>query len=106
MATTPKSTRQLAWVFDLNKCIGCQTCSVACKVLWTQEDPGVDHAQLLATGGSADEVTRAVRDRERPEAGICGLAQLQATVSHHHGAGIDPENPHHRHGRQLYAPRP
>jgi DMSO reductase family type II enzyme iron-sulfur subunit len=24
-------------VFDLNKCIGCQTCSVACKVLWTNE---------------------------------------------------------------------
>lgn len=34
--------RQLAWVFDLNKCIGCQTCSVACKVLWT-EDEGSDH---------------------------------------------------------------
>ena len=30
--------RQLAWVFDLNRCIGCQTCSVACKVLWTQEE--------------------------------------------------------------------
>jgi DMSO reductase family type II enzyme iron-sulfur subunit len=29
--------RQLAMVFDLNKCIGCQTCSVACKVLWTTE---------------------------------------------------------------------
>ncbi|MEE8362926.1 MAG: 4Fe-4S dicluster domain-containing protein [Dehalococcoidia bacterium] len=34
--------RQLAWVFDLNKCIGCQTCSVACKVLWTREE-GEDH---------------------------------------------------------------
>ena len=30
--------RQLAMVFDLNKCIGCQTCSVACKVLWTAEE--------------------------------------------------------------------
>ncbi len=30
--------RQMAMVFDLNKCIGCQTCSVACKVLWTNED--------------------------------------------------------------------
>ena len=30
--------RQLAMVFDLNKCIGCQTCSVACKVLWTNQD--------------------------------------------------------------------
>jgi DMSO reductase family type II enzyme iron-sulfur subunit len=30
--------RQVGMVFDLNKCIGCQTCSVACKVLWTNED--------------------------------------------------------------------
>ena len=37
------SKRQLAWVFDLNKCIGCQTCSVACKVLWTEEEkPGTE----------------------------------------------------------------
>jgi steroid C-25 hydroxylase beta subunit len=33
---------QVAWVFDLNKCIGCQTCSVACKVLWTREE-GENH---------------------------------------------------------------
>lgn len=38
--TTAK--RQLAWVFDLNKCIGCQTCSVACKVLWPQQDAGTE----------------------------------------------------------------
>jgi len=34
--------RQLAMVFDLNKCIGCQTCSVACKMLWTR-DEGTDY---------------------------------------------------------------
>src|SRR3972149_779178 len=33
---------QVAMVFDLNKCIGCQTCSVACKVLWTR-DEGTDY---------------------------------------------------------------
>jgi DMSO reductase family type II enzyme iron-sulfur subunit len=32
----PSPQRQVAWVIDLNRCIGCQTCSVACKVLWTQ----------------------------------------------------------------------
>ena len=37
-ATTKTSNRQLAWVYDLNKCIGCQTCSVACKVLWTRDE--------------------------------------------------------------------
>ncbi|MCC7411178.1 MAG: respiratory nitrate reductase subunit beta [Gammaproteobacteria bacterium] len=25
-------------VMDLNKCIGCQTCSVACKTLWTRQE--------------------------------------------------------------------
>jgi complex iron-sulfur molybdoenzyme family reductase subunit beta len=29
---------QVAMVMDLNKCIGCQTCSVACKSLWTDSD--------------------------------------------------------------------
>jgi ethylbenzene hydroxylase subunit beta/complex iron-sulfur molybdoenzyme family reductase subunit beta len=44
MGTITQSKRQLAWVFDLNKCIGCQACSVACKVLWTNEQPpGRDH---------------------------------------------------------------
>lgn len=34
--------KQLSMVFDLNKCIGCQTCSVACKVLWTNQDARTD----------------------------------------------------------------
>jgi len=45
MATNGKtaSKKQLAWVFDLNKCIGCQTCSVACKVLWNEGEAGAEH---------------------------------------------------------------
>lgn len=31
-------SRQLAMVMDLNKCIGCQTCTVSCKTQWTNRN--------------------------------------------------------------------
>ena len=34
--------RQVAWVFDINKCIACQTCTVACKTTWTS-GPGQEY---------------------------------------------------------------
>lgn len=37
------SERQMAMVLDLNKCIGCQTCTIACKTLWNK-DQGTDYA--------------------------------------------------------------
>ena len=27
--------KQAAWIFDTNKCIACQTCTMACKMTWT-----------------------------------------------------------------------
>ena len=33
-----RPSRQLAMVFDLNKCLGCHTCSIACKTQWTGEE--------------------------------------------------------------------
>ena len=34
--------RQVAMVMEFNKCIGCQTCTIACKRLWTN-DEGKDY---------------------------------------------------------------
>ncbi|MBC8515554.1 dehydrogenase [bacterium] len=31
--TSPQ--KQIGWIFDTNKCIACQTCSIACKMTWT-----------------------------------------------------------------------
>lgn len=31
----PPPEKQVAYVFDTNKCISCQTCTVACKTAWT-----------------------------------------------------------------------
>ncbi|MCP5067841.1 MAG: respiratory nitrate reductase subunit beta, partial [bacterium] len=38
-----QASRQVAMVMDLNKCLGCQTCTVACKKLWNRES-GADYA--------------------------------------------------------------
>ena len=38
MAQPPNVKRQLAVVFDTNKCLGCQTCTIACKTLWTDQE--------------------------------------------------------------------
>lgn len=35
-------SKQIAMVIDLNKCMGCHTCTIACKTLWTN-DKGMDH---------------------------------------------------------------
>ena len=42
MVKATKPQRQLAMVMDLNKCIGCQTCTIACKKLWNT-DTGTDY---------------------------------------------------------------
>ena len=41
-----KAKRQVATVIDLNKCMGCQTCVVGCKNLWTKR-PGTEHMRWM-----------------------------------------------------------
>ena len=41
-----ESKRQVATVIDLNKCLGCQLCVVACKNLWTKR-PGTEHMRWM-----------------------------------------------------------
>lgn len=42
-ASTHDTPRQIAMVLDLNKCLGCQTCTIACKKLWNK-DTGTAYA--------------------------------------------------------------
>ena len=75
MGTITQSKRQLAWVFDLNKCIGCQTCSVACKVLWPQEDPGTEQMWWMTVNTQPGRGTP--RDWETMGGGYDGTGTLQ-----------------------------
>ena len=45
-----KPKRQLAMVFDLNKCLGCHTCSISCKRQWTR-DEGMDNMWWAVVAG-------------------------------------------------------
>jgi len=68
-ASNAPDTRQLAMVLDLNKCIGCQTCTVACKMSWTtgagrehmywnnvETQPGQGYPRnYVAMGGGMDD---------------------------------------------------
>jgi DMSO reductase family type II enzyme iron-sulfur subunit len=38
-----KITGQVQMLFDLNKCLGCQTCTSACKTAWTDKDQGQEY---------------------------------------------------------------
>ena len=63
---TRSSHRQVGWVIDLNRCIGCQTCSVACKVLWTQGE-GEEPNHPIGDHGGGGRGSRHTLPRE-PEA--------------------------------------
>ena len=73
---TPSRARskQFAAVFDINKCIACQTCTLACKTTWTSgQGPGVhaleqrrDQALRLL---SARLGRQAARDSSAPSSG-------------------------------------
>jgi ethylbenzene hydroxylase subunit beta/complex iron-sulfur molybdoenzyme family reductase subunit beta len=75
MGTIQQSTRQLAWVYDLNKCIGCQTCSVACKVLWTQDEKDTEHMWWMTVNTKPGQGTP--RDWEKMGGGYDGNGALQ-----------------------------
>ena len=74
MGTDRNPNRQLAWVFDLNKCIGCQTCSVACKMLWTQEEEGAEHHWWMTVNTKPGAGTP--RDWEKMGGGYDGQGRL------------------------------
>ena len=58
------SKRQLGMVMDLNKCIGCQTCTIACKRLWTR-DEGMEYMWWNTVNTMPEGTLQAVLDHGR-----------------------------------------
>jgi DMSO reductase family type II enzyme iron-sulfur subunit len=106
MATLSRSNRQLAWVFDLNKCIGCQTCSVACRVLWTEGEKGADHHWWMTVNTKPGRGTP--REWEKMGGGYDARGKLQLgrlPTPEEFGSGWDfnyDEVLHGGHGRSAH----
>lgn len=69
----PQAKRQIAFVVDLNKCMGCHTCTIACKTLWTN-DKGMDHMWWMKVNTMPGRGYP--RDWEKMGGGYDGNAQL------------------------------
>lgn len=76
-----KIRSQVGMVLNLDKCIGCHTCSVTCKNVWTSRE-GMEYAWFNnveskpGTGFLTDWETREVEGRLDPQ------NQRQATAAH------------------------
>ncbi len=83
---------QVAMVIDLNKCIGCQTCTSACKSMWTDEPgqeymlwnnvetvPGYGYPKDWEQDGGGWEIDGRLHPGRLPEPADYGM---DATVNH------------------------
>ena len=71
------SERQLAFVFDLNKCLGCQTCTISCKTLWTDQ-PGMEYMWWNIVNTMPGRGTP--RDRDEMGGGFDAVGRARAGV--------------------------
>ena len=69
--------RQLAFVFDLNKCLGCQTCTISCKTLWTDQ-PGMEYMWWNIVNTMPGRGTP--RDRDQSGGGFDGEGHAQPGI--------------------------
>ena len=52
-----KVRAQVAMVMNLDKCIGCHTCSITCKNVWTSRE-GMEYVWWTTNGGSEATIRR------------------------------------------------
>ena len=84
------SKRQLAMVMDLNKCLGCHTCSVACKTLWTKSE-GMEYMWWNTVNTMPHETVLAFADHgiAKGDTVTAGIEQASKLESELVALGID-----------------
>ena len=75
-----KVRAQVGMVLNLDKCIGCHTCSITCKNVWTNRD-GVEYALVQQRRDEAGDRIPPRTGRTKPDGTAAGSARNQASCS-------------------------
>lgn len=103
----PPPKRQVAYVFDTNKCIECQTCTVACKTCWTsgkgQETVFWNNVETKPYGGYPQGWDLKLLENRPPAKWKRDGTLESKTIFEDHGP-LDPPTGHRPHERDYSAP--
>lgn len=92
----PPPKKQVAYVFDINKCIECQTCTIACKTCWTsgkgEESMFWNNVETKPYGGFPTAWDMKLLERREP-AKWEGKVLKNKTIFEDHGP-LDPPTGH------------
>ncbi|MCZ7582043.1 MAG: hypothetical protein M5R36_01225 [Deltaproteobacteria bacterium] len=92
----PPPKKQVAYIFDINKCIECQTCTIACKTCWTsgkgQENIFFNNVETKPYGGYPTAWDLRLHEIQGPAQWKNGVLQSK-TIFETHGP-LDPPTGH------------
>ena len=92
----PPPKKQVAYIFDINKCIECQTCTIACKTCWTsgkgEESMFWNNVETKPYGGFPNAWDIKLLERREP-AKWEGKVLKSKTIFEDHGP-LDPPTGH------------
>jgi len=105
--SAPPPRKQVAYIFDTNKCIDCQTCTIACKTCWTsgkgQEQNFWNNVETRPYGGYPAAWDLKLLEKTEPAAWKGDGSLESQTIFEDHGA-LDPPTGHHPGVRDYATP--
>ncbi|HBP17917.1 MAG TPA: dehydrogenase [Planctomycetes bacterium] len=103
----PPPKKQVAYIFDTNKCIECQTCTLACKTCWTsgkgQETVFWNNVETKPYGGYPTGWDLKLLEKRDPARWKEDGSLASETIFEDHGP-LDPPTGHHPKERDYALP--